>query len=472
MITLDNKVGKIINRNSLTGRTILYSVSKLFSQGINAISAIIFVRLLTTEEYGYVSVYMAWVSIITMFIALRTDGTIQIAKTKYGKEKLDEYCSSALTLSILFFCFLGIVILFFMVIQKSIFTKPIWYVVLLIMHSMGSACLNFRSAYYAVTKEAFKDLMVSVLVSTLSLLSALLFVSILPEDKYIGRIGGFAISNILMGILFVCLMLKKGRCYFNKEYFHFCIKLSLPLIFSGISSIVISQADRLMLEKMKGAEETAIYSFGYNIILPISILWYSLNHAWTPEYHEMMKEGNVDKVKKHSNNYIFVFTCLSAEYVLISNEILSVLGTKEYYTAKTILPLIALCYYLQFLYTFPINYEFFKGNTKLLGIATTLSAIINIAMNAVLIPRYAMVGAMIASVLAAIFMFAFHDLNARLILKNYHYNVFFYLRGIIPFALVMIIVYIFPDNIVARWGIALLIGAVLIKHIYKEKAII
>lgn len=97
-------MNKLLKRNNtLTMRTILYSISKILSQGINAIAAVVFVRLLTTEEYGYVSIYTAWVSIVSVFISLRTDGTIQMARTKYGLEKTDEYCSCALTISNLFF---------------------------------------------------------------------------------------------------------------------------------------------------------------------------------------------------------------------------------------------------------------------------------------------------------------------------------------------------------------------------------
>ena len=81
--------------DSLSKRTILYVISQTFSRGINAIAAFIFVRLLSTEEYGIVSVYTALVAILTVIISLGMDGTIQIAKTKYGTDKQDAYCSAA-----------------------------------------------------------------------------------------------------------------------------------------------------------------------------------------------------------------------------------------------------------------------------------------------------------------------------------------------------------------------------------------
>lgn len=466
-------MNKLLKRkNTLTMRTILYSISKILSQGINAIAAVVFVRLLTTEEYGYVSIYTAWVSIVSVFISLRTDGTIQMARTKYGLEKTDEYCSCALTISNLFFSLVFFVVLGIKLIGGTLLDKPVWYIVVLLLHSYGSACLKFRSAYYAITKEATKDLIVSLLVSGLSLGLGVLLVVGMPANKYIGRILGFAIANVILGLGYMLIMLKKGRKLFDREYYRFCFPLALPLIFSGLSSVIISQCDRLMLESMIDAKAAAIYSFAYNVALPISVIWYALNHAWVPEYHEIMMAGESRLLQEHSNNYMKVFTCLSCGYILISNEMLYVMGTEDYYVAKTILPLMTAYYFLQFLYTFPINFEFYKNNTKLLGTAMTLAAVINVGLNYVLIPRFSMVGALAASLLASVFMFVFHDINARFVLKGYHYSFSFYLKGIIPMIATIALAYIFMDQMIIRWLLATAIGIVLLLHIKKVKAII
>lgn len=459
-------------KNTLTVRTILYTISKVLSRGINALTAVVFVRLLTTEEYGYVSVYTAWVSLVSVFISLRTDGTIQMARTKYGEEKIDEYSSSALTISMIVFGLVVVGTTLFMLTGQRIITRPFWYVFLVLIHSFGSACLQFRAAYYAITKEAFKDLLVSVAVSVLSFGAALFLVLIMPVNKYIGRMVGFAFANVLLGVFFAITMLRKGRCYYKREYYSYCIKLSIPLIFSGLSSVLMSQMDRLMLESMVNAEATAIYSFAYNVVLPISIIWYSLNHAWVPEYHEIMKQQNMEKIQKHSRNYMFVFTGISCGYVLIANEVLMIMGTQDYYVAKTILPLMTLYYYMQFLYTFPINYEFFKSNTKLLGLAMSCAAVMNLVLNYCLIPKFGMLGALVASIASSFFMLVFHDINARYILKNYHYTWRFYLSGLVPFIFAIITSYVFMDAVVVRWIVAMLIGVCLLHHVYKEKAII
>lgn len=458
--------------NSLSIRTILYVISQTFSRGINAIAAFIFVRLLSTEEYGIVSVYTALVAIMTVVISLGMDGTIQIAKTKYGTDKLDAYCSTSLTVSGIFFSFIILIVLAIGLICGDVFHRPLWYVLLLLFHSFGDSCLRFRSAYYTTTKQADKDLLVSILTSVLSLGISITAVVLMDSHKYIGRMAGFACAYFCLGTCFMYIMLRKGKCYFNRQYFRFCLPLAIPLIFNGLSAVIITQFDKLMLDYLAGSYEVGLYSFGLNLAYPISTLWYALNHSWIPEYHELMADGKTKELNEHSNNYMFVFTGLVCGYITVSKEALRILGTPEYYTLEKVLPLMILYFYIQFMYTFPINYEFFKGNTKLIGTAMVISAFLNMGLNYVLIPKLGIMGAIAATIASSCFLLVIHDFNARFILKNYHYSLVFYLKGFSAVLGTLALTYLFIDYLPIRWAIGAVIAIFLVKHIIKKKAII
>ncbi len=458
--------------DSLSKRTILYVISQTFSRGINAIAAFIFVRLLSTEEYGIVSVYTALVAILTVIISLGMDGTIQIAKTKYGTDKLDAYCSAALTISSIFFSCIIFIILTIGLICGEVFHCPLWYVMLLLFHSFGDSCLRFRSAYYTSTKQADKDLYVSLLISITSLGISITAVMLMNHNKYIGRIAGFSCSYFTLGSCFLFLMLKKGKCYLSRQYFKFCLPLAIPLIFHGLSAVIITQFDKLMLDHLAGSYEVGLYSFGLNLAYPISTIWYALNHSWIPEYHELMASNKSKDLEEHSNNYMFIFTGLVCGYITVSKEALQILGTSEYYILKKTLPLMALYFYIHFLYTFPINFEFFRGSTKLMGTAMVFSAFLNMGLNYILIPKLGITGAITASVASSCFLLVVHDFNARFLLKKYHYTITFYLKGLSAVLATLALTYLFMDHLFIRWSIGSIIAALLIKHVIKKRAII
>lgn len=227
-----------------------------------------------------------------------------------------------------------------------------------------------------------------------------------------------------------------------------------------------------MLDHLADSYEVGLYSFGLNLAYPISTLWYALNHSWIPEYHELMADGKTKELNEHSNNYMFVFTGLVCGYITISKEALRILGTPEYYTLEKVLPLMILYFYIQFMYTFPINYEFFKGSTKLIGTAMVISAFLNMGLNYVLIPKLGIMGAITATIASSCFLLAIHDFNARFILKNYHYSLAFYLKGFSAVFGTLALTYLFIDHLPIRWGIGAIIAVFLVKHIMKKRAIL
>lgn len=454
---------------SISSRAIVYLFSKFLSQGINAISAFIFVRLLTTSDYGLVSVFTAWVSVFAVFIGLRVEASIQNARVHFGEEQLDAYCKSILLLS-----FTGIPIavaicaLFGPTLAEAS-GLPNWVLVIMLVNAFGTACTGIRSAYYTVKREASKDLVLSVCLSVLTIVISLVFVLSMDHDKYLGRVFGNAIPALAIGLVFVVLMFRKKGKFFNKEYWKFCLKLCLPMIAAGLATVVINQSDRIMLNMFMGSSETGIYSFAVNIAFPVNILWYSLNHAWTPEYYDYMKSGQMDEVQRHSKKYMFTFTILTCAYLMIFPEVYYILGVEAYYPGIQIVPLFIVYHYFYFCYAFPANYEFYRRNTKIVAIVFILTAILNLILNYALIPEYGMFGAQLGSCISMGCLFVIHDFAARFIIKGYHYSWLFYLKGLVPVAIFTAGAYLLMDIPLFRWIAAAVLLLVFTVNLVKTK---
>ena len=124
-----------------------------------------------------------------------------------------------------------------------------------------------------------------------------------------------------------------------------------------------------------------------------------------------------------------------------------------------------------FLYSFPANYEFYNAKTKLISIGTICAAIINIVCNFIFIPVYAGIGAAIATLISFVFLFVFHEIIARFIIKNYDYKFTVYLKGLFPVITVSVMFYGTQDFWYIRWGIGVVLGIYLLRRIIKNRAI-
>ena len=123
--------------------------------------------------------------------------------------------------------------------------------------------------------------------------------------------------------------------------------------------------------------------------------------------------------------------------------------------------------FIVFLYTFPVNIQFYYENTKFIPIGTLLAAGINYILNYILIPKSGIYGAAIATVASYVLLLVFHHLIAKI---KYRYNEISFIQYIILTGVVSIygiFANIFVDNLLIRWGGCLVVFVVLVLY-YKE----
>jgi O-antigen/teichoic acid export membrane protein len=447
------------------------TAGRFILQGISFFTAPIFTRLLTPSDYGQVAVYGTWVSLCGLLVGLQTYGSIANAKITYGDDKIDAYLSSIMTISVISF----IVILSGGIAANRFLSRVLNLrsdlVILLILQSFASFCISFYTMKLIQYKQAERSTLLSLLVSVSATALAIIFLLSVAENRYIVKIYAGAMPTIIIGFVIVCLVFFKGRKVYDKAYWNFCLTLTLPLIFHGAGGLVLSQSDRVMLQRMSGENAAGIYSFAYNVALVISILWVSFNTTWIPFYYEYKKNNQREVLLVRTKNYITVFSILTMGFMLLAPEVYRLMAPREYWPGISLIPFIALAYYFNFLYSFPANYEFYNAKTKLISIGTICAAMINIVCNLIFIPLYAGIGAAVATLISFVFLFVFHEIAARFIIRNYDYKYTMYLKGLFSVILAAVTFYITQEFWYIRWGIGFVLGIYLLHRIIKNRAI-
>ena len=94
-------IQKYKNSNVAIKAALWFTICNLLQKGITMISMPIFTRLLSTEQYGVLTIYNSWYSIISIIVTLNlAGGVIFNAMTKYEDDK-DRFISSMQGLSTL-----------------------------------------------------------------------------------------------------------------------------------------------------------------------------------------------------------------------------------------------------------------------------------------------------------------------------------------------------------------------------------
>ena len=442
--------------------------------GINFFTIPVFTRLLGTENYGLYTIYYTWVNTFTILVSLQASGTIGVANVRMeGKQKLEYYSSIMFMILCSFFVILSIIIVgmnFF----ADMLGLPAIIVILILIHALGMAFVNFATIRYTYEKRSYITFTISVGVAVAGIvLSLYLFrANVLAGPLYYSRALGSAFPYLFLGIGICIMFVAQGRTFFSKTYWGFCLPLCLPMIFHGLSQLILGQADRVMLQNMMSESVVGIYSFTYTFANVLNIIYNAFNNTWVPFYYDDIHSGNIAQIHKRSKNYIFIFTALSMGFMLLAPDVIKLFAGEEFWDGIGMLPVLVLANYMIFLYSFPVNYEFYHKKSIHIATGTTSAAVLNCVLNYFLIRRIGMSGAAVATLISYILLWLFHHLVSKYIIKeNYHYRIKQFMPALIVMIICSVYVYLLQDNIILRWAAALVVGVVALRHLVKTKTI-
>lgn len=449
-------------------------LSTVIIAGVNFFTIPIFTRMLDTDGYGIVNVYSAWVSIFTVFVGLKVDGSIGSAKANLPEDEQDSYQFSVLSLSTVAFLVIFAFVLLFLRPLSELLNLDSPLVICMVIQSFGAFVISFFSMRFIFMKQAQLNFVISVgiCLATTTLSVALIFLVFAGDDAYTGRVLGLCIPNTVLGAALALGFALKHRKDIKLMYWRFCLALTLPLIFHGLSQLVLGQTGKIAIQQVCGDSMSGVYSIAVVIVTLLNSIYGALNNAFVPFMYDDLagKTGEVVKMS-HFRNYFKSFTLGTVAFVLISPELLKLMSTEAYWGAIPLLPLLTIGQYCVFLYSFPVNYEFYSMRTRSIAVGTGLAAILNIALTVALVPTYGMMGAAFSAMIAYLALFVFHFCIARFLLGDRNYPVRYYAVGLAAVFAASFACYPLSDIVVARWVVAFLALSCVTLRIYKTRSI-
>jgi O-antigen/teichoic acid export membrane protein len=453
----------------------LYNIAgTVLIAGINFITIPIFTRMLDTAGYGLVNIYVAWVQIFTIFVGLKADGSIGSAHANLPEEEQDSYHYSIMLLALLAF----VVVLFFMVVllhplSQALSMSPV-LTICAVVQSFGAFVISVFSMRFIFKKQAQFNFALSVglCVATTVLSVVLILFCFLGEDAYLGRVIGLVVPNVLIAFgLFSSLALSKQR-RFSISHWKFCLALTVPLVFHGLSQLLLAQSGKIAIQQCYDNSLAGVFSIAVVIVTLLNAIYNALNNAFVPfMYDDLAGKTTAEVKQRHFRNYFTSFTFGAAAFVLISPEILKLMTTEAYWSSIPVLPFLVFGQYCVFLYSFPVNYEFYKMRTKSVAIGTTCAAVINIILLFLLVPYYGMMGAAFSTMISYLLLFLFHFCIARFLLGDRNYPARYYLCGLLLMGFVCAGCLLTMDLPILRWIFAVLMLASVAFRIWKTKSV-
>jgi PST family polysaccharide transporter len=198
-----------------------------------------------------------------------------------------------------------------------------------------------------------------------------------------------------------------------------------PLILSGLSIVIYMKIDQVMLGEMIGSRAVGIYS----AVTKISEIWYFIPVAIISSvFPSIIKIKNLDQDVYYSRlqklfSFMILLACgISIPMTFLSTKAVTMIYGSDFAQGGPILAVHIWASVFVFLGVAQGPWDLVENLTKLSLWRTSAGAIINIALNFILIPRYEAMGAAVATVISyacsGYLLNAFHERTRAIFIRQ------------------------------------------------------
>ena len=391
---MNSKIKEKLNGISLGVKSsVAFAFASLLAAGMSYITTPIFTRMLSSAEYGQVSVFLTWQSIFGIIAMFSLSyGVFNNGMMDYPDDR-DSFSFSILGLSNVITLIFAIVVFAAKVINSSIFDMKIEYLVMMFLIFLFQPAYNFWLARQRYEYRYKPVLITATIVAVAAPTVSILAVIYCPIDKVSARIYGMEGALLVIYLYFFFLLGKRAKWHVNFSYWKQAFLFNLPLLPHYLSTYILSSSDKLMISKIVNDSATGYYSVAYAIASLGLIVWTAINGSLIPYTYQKCKEKRYNDLKRVINPILLIIFACCFLVILIAPEMMSFLASGEYAKSVAVVPPVVGGIFFQVHYSLYANVLYYYRKPKWVMVSSICSASLNIVMNYIFISRYGYVAA-------------------------------------------------------------------------------
>jgi len=386
---------------------------KILRMGVGLLVGVWVARYLGPEQFGLINFALAFVAIFGAFATLGLQGIV-VRDIVRGSARLEETLGTSFVLQLVgsLLAFLALVGIISYLRPDDILTKTVVAIFgfALIFKTSDVVKLWFESqvqSKYTVWVENSVFLVIAVTKVGL----------ILGDAPIVAFAWAAFIEALLVAVALFAVYRWQGgkliswcpRISRAKEL----LKDSWPLILSGLAVVIYLRIDQVMLGQMVGNEAVGIYSAA----VQISGVWYFIGigvvssvYPALIEAKEISEKSYNEKFQKLYDLMVLLSVPIAVIVMFLSSWIIDVLFGAAYKAAGEILFVHIWAAIFVFLGKASSKWFFIENRQILILYRSVIGALINVALNFLLIPEYGAVGAAYATIISYVCISLVFDL--------------------------------------------------------------
>lgn len=404
-------LSKNIMKNPLFQKSIIYTITDAINKAIPFLLLPFLTYYLSPADYGIVSNYNVYISILLIFTGLNLNGAMAANFYHFSKDEIAEYVSNIFIVMSCATVLVGVIVVACTGYIASLTSIIPFYLMIgvLVAVSQGGTAINLD--LWRLEEKPLAFGIYQIIQSLVNIALTVIFLASLKLGAD-GRIGAMTITSVLFFLLSLYILFRRGYLKFriNKKYVRDALAFGLPMIPHTLGIWIRTGIDRIYITKLYGVSEAGLYATGFQFGLLLSFLVMAFHNAYVPYVYKLLagnEPGQKEKLVKFTYVYMVAILVLALIFSFISYFLVYYLLSERYLESAKYIGWAMFTQAFQGMYLIVGIYIFYSKRTAKLAIITSSLSILQLIVSYVLVRYIGPIGAAYSSFAVCVVNFIF-----------------------------------------------------------------
>ncbi len=400
-----------MNKLRLLGtNSAIYAVTSLLQKGSAFLLLPLYTLYLDPQAYGVLAIVTAVNGLLSILFTLGLTGAVTRFYFEFKDQpaKLAEFWGSILVCVLLISGVVGGTLLFFgeTLLRPLIGDVPFWpYVALGVMATFFQPFFTTFLTVLQTRNQAGRYALISLSHFALTTTLTIVLVVVL-QHGVAGALKATLVGAAVFFVISLWLLRKDITLCLRWHHLRPAFAYGLPQVPYLAAWQVTATTDRLILNAQVGSATAGVYAVGAMMALVVDVAAQSVNRAYVPLSMQALKSGSaaeLDQLKAIGAILVAGFCLLGAGVGLFGVELVWLFASPAFAQAASVVPLLAFGGVASAIYLLLVNVLFFdRAAIRYLPLGTLAAAGLNVGLALLLVPRFGMMGAAWATLMAQV----------------------------------------------------------------------
>lgn len=404
-----NQAIKKVLQHPLLKKSFIYTVADAINKAMPFLILPFLTYYLTPADYGIVSNYTIFISVLVVFVGLNLNGALSANFFKMDKQQVASYTFNLMGVTLISAVVISFGLLAGLGPVNKMISVPSFFTLAAVWVAFCQSISVINLDLWRLEEKAMQFGIYQIAQTALNILLTVLLVIVLRWG-WEGRLWALIITSVFFLCVSLFILYKRGflKPYVNKEYCVDALRFGLPLIPHTLGLWVRNGIDRIFITKFYGIAETGLYATGFQFGLLLSFLVLAFHNAWIPHLYKTLTNGGEEvkrKLVRFTYLYFVVVLVVAALFSLVSVFVIRHFLSTHYREASVYVWWAMFTQAFQGMYLMVAIYIFYAKRTTPLAITTFVVSLAQALLSYFLIKYCGTIGAAYSALIMGIVNF-------------------------------------------------------------------